>query len=320
MDMRVVFMGTPDFAVPSLQNLIKAGYEVVGVVTQPDRPKGRKQLMTKSPVKKYAEENDLDIFQPEKIREKAAINRVLAWKPDIIITAAYGQIIPVELLEAPKYKGINVHASLLPKFRGAAPIHQSIIQGEKETGITIMYMVKALDAGDILSQVKVPIADNDTVGTLHDKLCEAGSALLLTTLPKIEAGDIKPIPQDESLVTYSPTLKRSDELIDWNKTSTEVYNQVRGLNPWPVAFTYYKNEVFKLWQVKPINYLHNEQPGTIITVNRTSLTVATIDGAVDLLEVQPAGKRKMDIISFLQGTIIEVGEKLGEYDAKPKNS
>lgn len=245
---------------------------------------------------------------------------MLAWNPDIIVTAAYGQIIPVELLEAPKYKAVNVHASLLPKYRGAAPIHQSIIQGEKETGITIMYMVKELDAGDILSQVKVPIDNKDTVGTLHDKLSEAGSKLLLETLEKIKNERIKAVPQDHQLATFAPTLKRKDELIDWNKSSEQVYNQVRGLNPWPVAFTYYNNQVFKVWWVEPIDYQHEKEPGAILEVVKNHLIVATKNGAVDLREVQPSGKKKIDIVAYLQGAKVTVGEKMGEHNEEQEIS
>lgn len=310
--MRIVFMGTPEFAIASFNSLIEAGHKIVGVVTQPDRPKGRKQTLTKSPIKILAEEHGFEVFQPERIRNKEAIEHVLKWEPELIVTAAFGQIIPVELLEAPKHKAINVHASLLPKYRGAAPMHQSIIQGETETGITIMYMVKELDAGDILTQVKVPIEENDTVGTLHDKLSIAGAKLLVETVELIEQGKINPIKQDDSLATFAKTLKREDELIDWNKSSMEIYNQIRGLNPWPVAFTYFRNEVFKVWWSKPIAYKHDKESGTILVVDKEQLLVATNDGAISLLEVQPAGKRKMDIKSFLQGTTFSEGEKMGE--------
>jgi len=318
--MRVVFMGTPDFAVPSLQGLIDKGYDIVGVVTQPDRPKGRKQVLTKSPVKRLAENNGLEIFQPEKIKDKEAIQHVLNWQPDILVTAAYGQIIPVELLETPRYKAINVHASLLPKYRGAAPIHQSIIQGEQETGITIMYMVKELDAGAILSQVKVPIEERDTVGTLHDKLSIAGAKLLVETLEKLQKGEITPIPQNDQLATFAPTLKRKDEMIDWNKTSFEIYNQIRGLNPWPVAFTYFQDKVFKIWWADPIPYDHHEPPGTVLEAGKEKLIVASKDGALDLKEVQPSGKRKMDIVSYLQGAKVAEGEKMGEHHEENHNS
>lgn len=310
--MRIVFMGTPDFAVPCLQSIIDSGYEVVGVVTQPDRPKGRKQILTKSPVKVLAEELNLSIYQPEKIKDSEAVNQILSWDPDIIVTAAYGQIIPVKLLEEPKYKAINVHASILPKYRGAAPIHKAIIEGEKETGITIMYMVKELDAGDIITQVKVPINREDTTGTLHDKLSQAGSKLLINTLKLIKNSDINPVPQDTNLATFAPTLKRKDELIDWSLSSETVYNTIRGLNPWPIAYTYVNNEVFKIWWAEPVEFNHQLQPGTILSIGKEHLYIATNDGAMSLIEVQPAGKRKMNITSYLQGTKLTEGDIIGE--------
>ncbi len=310
--MRIVFMGTPDFAVPSLQSLIYEGYEIVGIVTQPDRPKGRKQELTPSPVKIVAVENGIEVYQPNKIRAEEAIEKVISWNPDLIVTAAYGQIIPDAILKSPKYKAINVHASLLPKFRGAAPIHQSIIQGEKETGVTIMYMVKELDAGDMLSSAKIPIEKEDNVGSLHDKLSIVGAKLLIDTIKQIEAGTVTPIAQNHEEATFAPTLKREDERIDWNQTSMEVYNQIRGLNPWPVAYTHFRNEVFKIWWAEPVDYQHNELPGTVLKTDKNLCIVATKDGGISLIEVQPAGKRKMNIQSFLQGANVEVGEKLGE--------
>ncbi len=305
-------MGTPDFSVSSLRKLIDSNYDVVGVVTQPDKPTGRKQVLTKSPVKKLAEELNIEIYQPSRIKDKEAINYILAWNPEIIITAAYGQIIPVELLETPKYKAINVHASLLPKYRGAAPIHKSIIEGEKETGITIMYMVKELDAGDIITQKKIPIERDDTVGTLHNKLSETGSNLLIETLKLIEAGEAKPLAQDNRKATYSPILKRENELINWNRTSNAIYNHIRGLNPWPVAYTYINNEVFKIWWAEPIQYNHQQDAGTILKIDKEDLYIATLDGAMSLKEIQPSGKRRMNIVSYLQGTKITLGEKIGE--------
>ncbi len=310
--MRVVFMGTPDFAVSCLQKLIDLKYDVVGVVTQPDKPLGRKQILTKTPVKKLAEKLNIEVYQPPKIKDIEAIKFVMSWSPDLIITAAYGQIIPVELLEAPKYKAINVHASLLPKFRGAAPIHKAIIDGEKETGITIMYMVKELDAGDIITQKRILIEKNDTVGTLLDKLSEEGANLLIETLKLIEVGNVIPIAQDDNLATYAPTLKRVDELINWNMTSINIYNHIRGLNPWPVAYTFLNNDVFKIWWAEPIKYNHKLEVGTILKIDKENLFIATSDGAISLLEVQPFGKRKMDIISYLQGAKIKSGDKFGE--------
>jgi len=310
--MRIVFMGTPDFAVPSLKSLLEAGHDIIGVVTQPDRPKGRKQVLTKSPIKVVAEENGIEVYQPKRIRNEEAITKVVSWRPDLIVTAAYGQIIPVAILEAPKYKAVNVHASLLPKYRGAAPIHQSIIDGEKETGITIMYMVKELDAGDILSQVTVKIDEKETVGSLHDKLSIAGAKLLMNTIENIESGEIIPIAQNDQDATFAPTLKRQDEEINWNMGSKQIYNKIRGLNPWPVSFTYLDQEVFKIWWAEPIEVTHQQEPGTILKIEKDKLWIATKDGAIDLKEVQPSGKRKMDIISFLQGTKLTVGDKIGE--------
>jgi len=310
--MRIVFMGTPEFAVPSLQSLVDQGYDVVGVVTQPDRPKGRKQVLTPSPVKERAITLGIEVYQPERIKREEAIQKVLSWEPDLIVTAAYGQIIPDAILFTPKYKAINVHASLLPKYRGAAPIHQSIIQGEKETGITIMYMVKELDAGDILSQVKVTIKNDDTVGTLHDKLSLAGRDLLLETIRGIEEGTIQAIKQDDHLATYAHLLKREDEKIDWNKTSTQIYNQIRGLNPWPVAFTTLSGGIIKVLWAEPFPYHHEEEPGTVLRVTKDQLLVATKDGAMELKEIQPAGKKRMIIVSYLQGAQVQEGDRFGE--------
>lgn len=310
--MRVVFMGTPDFAVPCLQNIIDSGYNVVGVVTQPDRPKGRKQILTKSPVKVLAEKLNLEVFQPEKIKDSEAIEHILSWNPDIIITAAYGQIIPEKLLEAPKHKGINVHASILPKYRGAAPIHKAIIDGEKETGITIMYMVKELDAGDIITQEKIAIEYNDTTGILHDKLSKVGSELLISTLKLIEDSTIQPTAQNSELATFAPTLKRNDELIDWNMSNENIYDLVRGLNPWPISFTYVNGEVFKIWWAEPINCDKKYTPGTVVRIDKECLYIACSVGALSLIEVQPAGKRKMNINSYLQGSKLKVGDIIGE--------
>ncbi|WP_339063438.1 methionyl-tRNA formyltransferase [Tepidibacillus marianensis] len=318
--MRIVFMGTPEFAVPSLQSLVDQGHDVVGVVTQPDRPKGRKQILTPSPIKERATTLGIEVYQPERIKREEAIRKVLNWKPDLIVTAAYGQIIPDPILFTPKYKAINVHASLLPKYRGAAPIHQSIIQGEKETGITIMYMVKELDAGDILSQVKVPIEDNETVGTLNEKLSLVGRDLLLETIRRIEEEAIQPVPQDDHLATYAPLLKRQDEKIDWNKTSIQIYNQIRGLYPWPVAFTTLSGNNLKILWAEPFPYHHEERPGVILRVTKDQLLVATKDGAMELKEIQPAGKKRMNIVSFLQGTQLQEGDQLGEPNDQEMDS
>lgn len=314
-DVRILFMGTPDFAAASLQALLAAGYTIVGVVTQPDRPVGRKQVLTPSPVKKLALEHGLTVLQPEKIKERAALAEVLALKPELIVTAAYGQILPPELLSAPRWGAINVHASLLPKYRGGAPMHRAIMAGERETGVTIMYMVEELDAGDMLSKVSVPIGERETVGSLHDKLAAAGAELLVNTIPRLLRGEIEPQPQDHQAATYAPTIKRSDEWIDWSKPAEVIYNQVRGLHPWPVAFTRFQGKIWKIWWVETVSSVETgERPGTILQRDSDGLIVACGVGSVKLVEIQPEGKRRMSMRDFLQGagTQLQPGCMLGE--------
>ncbi|GGJ55494.1 methionyl-tRNA formyltransferase [Anoxybacillus voinovskiensis] len=310
---RIVFMGTPDFAVPVLQQLIHDGYNVVGVVTQPDKPKGRKKELTPPPVKVEAEKHGIPVLQPTKIREKEQYEQVLALKPDLIVTAAFGQILPKELLEAPSYGCINVHASLLPELRGGAPIHYAILQGKTKTGITIMYMVEKLDAGDMLTQVEVPITETDTVGTLHDKLSTAGAKLLSETIPLLLAGKITPIPQAEEKATFAPNIKREQEKIDWTKTGETIYNHIRGLHPWPVAYTTYEGQVWKIWWGEKVAAQTNAEPGTIIAVERDGIVVATgNETAIKITELQPSGKKRMSAAQFLLGADIMIGKKLGD--------
>lgn len=306
-------MGTPDFSVPILKQIIEDGYEVVGVVTQPDRPVGRKRLITPPPVKVEALNHHIPVFQPEKIKNEDSVNEILAIKPDIIITAAFGQILPKKLLDAPKYGCINVHASLLPELRGGAPIHHAIIQGKTETGITIMYMVEKLDAGDILTQTVVPIEERDTVGTLHDKLSEAGAKLLSETLPKLLQGQIKPVSQDESKATFAANIQREDEKIQWDKTGEEIYNQIRGLNPWPVAYTTFAGKTLKVWWGEKVVIQEKEQPGTIVSIEEDGFIVTTgNETAIKITELQPAGKKKMSAEQFLLGNKEElIGKTLG---------
>jgi methionyl-tRNA formyltransferase len=307
-------MGTPDFAVASLEALVAEGYNIVAVVTQPDRPVGRKQVLTAPPVKEAALRHGLPVLQPEKIKEAGALDDVLAYQPDLIVTAAYGQILPKRLLDAPRFGCINVHASLLPKYRGGAPIHKCIVEGEKETGVTIMYMVEALDAGDMLSRVTVPIEPRDTVGTLHDKLAAAGANLLVETLPGLLAGTLEAVPQNHAEATFAPTIKREDERIDWNKTAEQIYNQVRGLNPWPVAFTTYEGKVWKIWWVELVQQDGTAgEAGTIVKRETDGLVVACGAGAVKITELQPEGKKRMSMRDFLQGAgaSIEIGAKVG---------
>ena len=310
---RVVFMGTPDFAVPILQTLLKEQYNVVAVVTQPDRPKGRKQILTPPPVKEFAVKENIPVLQPEKIKNEYEI--VLDYKPDLIVTAAFGQILPKELLEVPKLGCINVHASLLPELRGGAPIHYAILQGKKETGVSIMYMVEALDAGDVLSQTKVAITEKDTVGTLHDKLSEAGSELLKETLPKLLKGEITPQPQDHDRATYAYNIKREEEIIDWNKNQEAIYNQIRGLNPWPVASTLWNDKPLKVWWGEKISKTYEHKPGQIVEIEKDGFIVCCGDSkGLKITELQPAGKKRMDASSFLRGagSKLQVGDQLGE--------
>lgn len=309
---KIVFMGTPDFSVPVLQRILTDGYDVIAVVTQPDRPVGRKKVLTPPPVKVEAEKHGIPVFQPERIREKEAMEEIIALGADLIITAAFGQILPKELLEAPKHGCINVHASLLPELRGGAPMHFAIVQGKEKTGITIMYMVERLDAGDMLSHVEVPITERDTVGTLHDKLSEAGAKLLSDTLPKLLKGQLTPVPQREEEATFAHTIKREQEKIDWTKSGEEIYNHVRGFNPWPVAYTTYENHVMKIWWVEKMIGKAGF-PGEIVAIDGDGFIVGTgNDTAIKIMELQPSGKKRMQAGDFLRGTKLAVGDKLGE--------
>jgi methionyl-tRNA formyltransferase len=311
---KIVFMGTPDFSVPVLRSVIEAGYEVIGVVTQPDRPVGRKRVLTPPPVKVEAEKHGIPVLQPEKIRVREDLDQVLSLKPDLVVTAAFGQILPKELLEAPPLGCINVHASLLPELRGGAPIHYSIIQGKEKTGITIMYMAEKLDAGDILTQVEVPITETDTVGSLHDKLSVAGSQLLLDTLPKLISGKLEPIPQNENEATFAYNIKREEEKIDWSKTGEEIYNHIRGMNPWPVAYTSLSDSVMKLWWATKVKSMKKDNPGEIIAIEEDGFVISTgNDTAIKVLELQPSGKKKMTAGQFLRGagSYLKVGDRIG---------
>lgn len=312
---RIVFMGTPDFSVPVLRRLVVEGYEVVGVVTQPDRPVGRKRLLTAPPVKTEALKHGIPVYQPEKIRQKEELEKIFALEPELIVTAAFGQILPNQLLKAPKMGCINVHASLLPELRGGAPIHYAIIEGKEKTGITIMYMVEKLDAGDILAQVEVPITETDTVGSLHDKMSVAGADLLSETIPKLVRGEITPIPQKEDEATFAWNIKREQEKIDWTKSGNAIYNHIRGMNPWPVAYTTMDGAVMKIWSSLRTNYKGSEQAGTIVRLEDDGFIVATGDDiAIKITELQPSGKKKMDARQFLlgAGANLEPGVKLGD--------
>lgn len=298
-DKNVIFMGTPEFSVPILNKLIEET-NVIAVVTQPDKMVGRKNELVFSPVKKEALAHDIKVFQPVKIR--AEFEEIIALKPDIIITCAYGQIIPTELLECPKYGCINVHASLLPNLRGGAPIHHAIIDGYEKTGITIMYMNEKMDEGDIISQRETMIEDSDTTEKLHDRLSLIGRDLLIETLPSIFAGTNKRIPQDHSKATYGYNIKPEDEQIDFHKTRLEVFNQIRGLNSWPGAYCFLDEKRLKIWEVEIGIENHSKLiSGSIINLYKNGIGVKVNDGEIILKVIQPEGKGKMDVSSYLNG-------------------
>lgn len=315
---KVVFMGTPAFSVPILEGLIQEGYEVAAVVTQPDRPVGRKKTITETPVKKAALSHNLKVLQPEKISGSPEIEEIRELQPDIIVTAAFGQFLPETLLQIPKYGAINVHASLLPKYRGGAPVHYAIMNGEKETGVTIMEMIKKMDAGGIFVQKSIPITKNDDVGSMFEKLSLLGKELLLEALPKILAGELKPTAQDEAAVTFSPNITREQEEISWKKTASEIDCQVRGMRPWPIAFTTYKSNRWKILEVAVLEEKTDETPGTIIYRSKKELKIACGNQTVLALQtLQPAGKSQQTISAFLNGVgqQVTVGEKVGAYEA-----
>ena len=296
-------MGTPEFSVPILTMLHDEGYSILAVVTQPDRPVGRKKVLTPTPVKKEALRLGLPVLQPEKLKGSQQLDEILSLQPDIIVTAAFGQILPKELLDAPEFGCLNVHASLLPAYRGGAPIHQAIMDGQLETGVTIMYMAQKLDAGDIISQKAIPIEFNDSTGILFEKLSMVGCDLLKETLPTILSNTNSRIVQDENLVTFARNISREQERIDWNQSVLDIYNQVRGLNPWPVAYTTLKQEAVKVWWGEPSDQSYSHPVGTVVELKVDRLVVQTgFKQAFEITELQPAGKKKMSAEEFLRGT------------------
>ena len=330
--MRLVFMGTPDFAVPALRALVSGGHDVVGVFTQPDRPAGRGKNLKPSPVKVAAEELGLPVFQPEKIKTLEGIHQLRALAPDSIIVVAYGQILSREILQLPSKGCINVHASLLPSYRGAAPIHWAVMKGETRTGVTTMLMDEGLDTGDMLLKGEILISNEATTGEIHDELASLGGELLLDTLNDLEMGRLIATPQTGKS-NYAPLLKREHERLDWSRRAVELHHQIRGLNPWPGAFATFRGENLKIWRSAPLlhteKYLETEDlkfelrtsnleprvqaadPGQILQVLEDSLVVQTGDGGLQILEVQPAGKRAMSARAFFNGRHGQVGEKLG---------
>lgn len=311
---KLVFMGTPGFSVPILDGLVAAGYEVLAVVTQPDRPVGRKRVITPTPVKEAALRHGIEVLQPEKITGSKEMDRIKELEPDLIVTAAFGQFLPEALLQVPKHGAINVHASLLPKYRGGAPVHYSIIKGEQETGVTIMEMVKKMDAGAIYAQEAMPITKQDDVGSMFDKLSELGKELLLKTLPPLLNGEITPREQEESEVTYSPNISREEEQIDWRLPAEAIDCQIRGMRPWPVAYTTYQGARWKMWAATPLEEeTTTEAPGTIIQINKKNFWIACGEGTVLQIDVlQPAGKGQLKAVEFINGVgrTVQVGENV----------
>ncbi|WP_294577725.1 methionyl-tRNA formyltransferase [uncultured Thomasclavelia sp.] len=305
---RIVFMGTASFSKQVLVKLLEEKYNIIGVVTQPDRLVGRKKVLTMPEVKEVALKYQIPVLQPARIKED--YQEIIDLKPDLIITAAYGQIVPDAILQAPKLGCINVHASLLPKYRGGAPVHYAIINGEEKTGVTIMYMVKKMDAGNIISQVEVAIDEQENMGDLYQRLSVVGADLLLETLPAIINQTNNSIVQDESLVTYAPVITHEQEKIDFNQSAKDVYNRVRGLNPWPGAYTTYEGKNVKIWAGMIHNCAnakvhHQHQPnGTIVKIFKDAIGVKTGDGIYLITELQLAGKKRMAVKDYLNGNNI----------------
>lgn len=310
--MRIVFMGTPDFAVGSLQALCESGkHEILAVVTQPDRPKGRGNKLLQTPVKEYALAQGLTVYQPQKVKTPEFVELLHELQPELIVVAAFGQFLSKEILELPKYGCINVHASLLPKYRGAAPIQYAIIKGEKESGVTIMQMDIGMDTGAMLDKVVVPIAENTTMGELHDALREQGATLLLQVIDKIAAGTAVAEPQDDAQATYATLLDRSMEHIDWSKTAQEVHNLIRGFNPAPSTFTKLPNgKSLKIWGSRMTDKNSTAAAGTVIETGKHSFFVACGEGVLEITEVQPESKKRMPAQVFLNGRGVQEGDLL----------
>ena len=307
--MKIVFMGTPDFAVPPLRALTEAGYEVAAVVTQPDKPKGRGKTLLPTPVKEEALMHEIPVYQPKKVKNNPEFMDILKEiAPDIIIVAAFGQLIPKEILELPKFGCINIHASLLPKYRGAAPIQQAVIDGEKESGVTIMQMAEGLDTGDMISKIVIPLSPEETGGSLFGKLAQAGAELLIKTLPSIEQGTAEYEKQpEESPTSYAAMITKQMGLMDFNRQACELERLVRGLNPWPSAYTFINGKTLKVWKCKVSMEETEAVPGTVFLTDKEGIHVACGQGVLILTEVQLEGKKRMEAEAFLRGYHIENG-------------
>lgn len=308
--MRIVFMGTPDFSVPALDALASGGHQVIAVFTQPDKPKGRGKAVQMTPVKERALALGIPVYQPLKVREEECVNQLRAMEIDAIVVAAFGQILPKSILSIPKYGCVNIHASLLPKYRGAAPIQWAIIDGEKETGITTMLMNEGLDTGDMLEKIVIPIGEKETGGSLHHKLSAAGGPLILSTLEKLQKGTLTPTPQTDEGTCYAKMLKKSLGDIDWSQDGEAIERLIRGLNPWPSAYTSLNGKTLKIWEAEVIQEDSKEQPGRVIRAEEAGLWVAAGKGILSIISLQLEGKKRMSYDAFLRGFSLEAGTRL----------
>ena len=307
--MKIVFMGTPDLAVSVLDAIVRSRHEVVAVVTREDKPKGRGKEVAMPPVKIYAMEHGIPVFQPERIKDADAVEKLRTYGADLFVVAAYGQILSGEILRIPPRGCINVHTSLLPKYRGSAPIQWAIIEGETQTGVTIMQMDEGMDTGDILMTSTVPISPEETGGSLHDKLAEAGAALIVDALDAIEAGKVSPIPQDEELATYAKMLNKKMGYIRFDKSAEEIARLIRGLDPWPGTYTTWNGKNLKILQAKAFVEKSDEEPGTVLRTDGTAIFVACAKGVLKITEVQLEGRKRMQVKDFLLGYQIHAGDR-----------
>lgn len=310
--MKVVFMGTPDIAVPCLQKLIDEGHEVAAVVTQPDKPKGRGKKLAMPPVKELAVKYDIPVLQPVRARDEEFVKSIKEINPDLIVVIAFGQILGKDLLEIPKYGCINVHVSLLPKYRGAAPINWVIINGEKKTGITTMYMDEGLDTGDIILSKEFDLDRYITAGELHDRMMVEGAEILKDTIDLIEKGEAKRTPQNHDEFSYAPIMDRNLGNIDFTKSAEEIHNLARGVNPWPGAYTFYNDVKMKIWKTDVLNEKSSKEPGTVLSVDKNGIKISTGDGILLVEEIQMPNKKRMPVSEYIKGNSIDTGAILGQ--------
>ena len=299
--LKIIFAGTPDFAASSLSALIESEHDVVAVYTQPDRPAGRGRKLRASPVKELALKHEIPVQQPEKLKDPETHNVLRSFNADVMIVAAYGLILPQVVLDIPRLGCLNIHASLLPRWRGAAPIQRAIAAGDKESGITIMQMDAGLDTGDILLLSTCPIHDNDNGGDLHDRLAEMGASSILDALKDIESGKTKPIKQDDALATYAHKLDKKEAIINWQDSAENIDRLIRAFNPWPVAFTYINDKTLRIWQAQVLPNNSELEAGTIISINKKGIDISCGEGTLRLLKLQPSGSKAMDVASFMNG-------------------